>query len=86
MRNLKELLKRFSLSLNKNTYTKEVIASVIHKRVDILVPLENLTLKEGVLSITASGGVNNAIKLKEDLILSEIREGNKIAITRILYR
>lgn len=86
MRNLVDLLKRFSLSLNKDTNTKEAVAGVIQERVGISIPLENIALKDGVLSITASGAVNNAIKLKEELILSEIRERYKAPISRILYR
>lgn len=86
MRNLVDLLKRFSLSLNKDTNTKEAVAGVIQERVGISIPLENIALKDGVLSITASGAVNNAIKLKEALILSEIRERYKAPISRILYR
>ena len=86
MLNLADLLKRFSLSLNKDTHTKEAIAGVIMERIGINLPLENIAIKEGVLSITASGAVNNAIKLKEELILSEIRERYKAPISRILYR
>lgn len=86
MRNLGELLKRFAQSLTKDTDSKEAVAGVIHERVGVLIPLENIAIKEGVLSVTASGAVNNAIKLKEEQIILEIRERYKTPISRILYR
>ncbi len=86
MKDLFKLLERFTKSLNKDTDTKEAIASVIKERVGVSIPIENISLKEGVLSITASGTVNNAIKLKEEAVLLEIRERYKTPVVRILYR
>ncbi len=86
MKNLLSLLERFSKSLNKDTFTKEAIVSVIHNRTKILLAIENLSLKEGVLEIVSSPAVNNEIRLKEDVIRDELKEVHKLPIRRVIYK
>lgn len=86
MKNLLSLLERFSKSLNKDTYTKETISRVIGERVGVPLPLENLSLKEGVLEIRAGAALKNEINLKEEGIKNELREVYKIPVVKILYK
>jgi hypothetical protein len=86
MKNLFNLLERFSRSLNKDTLLKETIAETILERTNIKLNPENLLLKEGVLELNGSPAVNNEIKLKEEGIKEELRERYKINILRILYK
>ena len=81
MKDLFNLLQRFSKSLNKDALLKEKIAQIISHYIKINLPPDNLNLKEGVLEISASPIVKNEIKLKEEKILSELRE-----VSSIIYR
>lgn len=86
MKNLFNLLERFSRSLNKDTLYKETIAQTIEEHTRIKLKGENLNLKEGVLELKGSPVVNNEIRLKEEGIKDELKERYKINITRILYK
>lgn len=80
MKDLFSLLKRFSKSLNKDVLAKETIVKVIKNRTQIELKPENITLKDGVLEITSSPGINNSIKLKEEIIKKEA------GVARVLYK
>jgi hypothetical protein len=86
MKTLIALLERFSRSLNKDTHTKETIARVVESKTRVLVPTENLSLKDGVLSITTGATAKNEIRLKEEVIKKELKELHKITFSRILYK
>lgn len=86
MRNLSSLLERVSKILNKDTFTKEAIISVIKKYTKADIPETSISLKDGVLVITASPSVKNEITLKEKVIQEELRDVYKIFITRFLYK
>lgn len=86
MKNLFDLLQRFKKSLNKDASTKEAIISVIESRTRVVLAPENLSLKEGVLELTAGASAKNEIKLKEEAIKTELKELYRIALVRILYK
>lgn len=86
MRNLASLLERVSKILNKDTFTKGAIISVIQKNTKADLPETSISLKEGVLSIIASSPVKNEITLKEKAIQDELKNVYKIFITRFLYK
>lgn len=86
MKNLFNLLERFSRSLNKDTLLKETIAHTIFERTNIKINPENLSFKEGVLELKGSPVVNNEIRLKEEGIKTELKELYQINILRILYK
>lgn len=86
MKNLFDLLQRFSSSLNKDTFTKETIARVVEERTRVILKPEDLSLKEGVLEVTAGASAKNEIRLKEEAIKTELKELHKIALMRILYK
>lgn len=86
MRNLFDLLQRFSRSLNKDTFTKETIARVIEERTRVVLKPEDLLLKDGVLELTAGASAKNEIRLKEEAIKSELKELHKVNILRVLYK
>ena len=86
MKDLFALLERFSRSLNKDSWIKETISQVISDKTGATLKTETFSLKNGVLEISAGASLKNEIKLKEDLILAELKEARKIPVTRILYK
>lgn len=86
MKDLLKLLERFSRSLNKDTNTKETIAQIISQKVGVPFKTECLALKEGVLELTAGAALKNEIRLKEESILTELKEIYKINVTRVIYK
>lgn len=85
MKNLINLLERFSQSLNKDILTKEAIALVIKEVTKVELSTENISLKNGVLELSTSNVGKNEIALKEDLVRN-ILKAKGIHITRILYK
>ncbi len=86
MRNISDLLKRFTNSLNKDTIARQAVAEVVLTSTGIKIPPENISLKEGVLSITASATAKNEMKLKEERIIDAAREIYSIRIARVIYK
>ena len=85
MKNLLELLGRFSKSLNKDTFTKEVISQIIKDRTRVELSPQNLLIKNGVLHIEATSTAKNEISLKAEEIINDLRT-QKIPVSRILYK
>jgi hypothetical protein len=85
MKNLSALLERLSRSLNKDSVLKEGVIEAVFKETNIKLDQNKISLKNGVLQISASPVVNNEIKLKEERIKNGLREKN-IFILRVLYK
>lgn len=86
MENLSKLLERFSRSLNKDTLTKGFISEVIERTTKISLDGEKVNLKDGVLTIQCSPVFKNELRLKEERILTELKERHNIRISRVLYK
>ncbi len=86
MRTLSALLERFKKSLGKDTVNKELIISIVENVVNIKLKPEEVNIKESVLEIISSPAKKNEIKLKEELILSEIRIQTHQNVSRIFYK
>ncbi|MEX0932416.1 MAG: hypothetical protein WDZ61_00785 [Parcubacteria group bacterium] len=86
MKNLNSLLQRFSSLLDKKSLVKGAVASVVREKTGIDLPVENISIKESVLEITASPLVKSEIMLKSEAILSELKETRGLWISRILYK
>lgn len=86
MENLSKLLERFSRSLNKDTLTKNFISEVIKKTTTLDLDGDKINLKEGILTIQCSPVLKNELKLKEERILTELKERHNISISRVLYK
>lgn len=86
MKNLFNLLERFSKSLNKDTLAKEAVAQVVFRHTRVNLKPENINLKDGVLEISASPVFKNEINLKESAIKSDLKERHNIFVSRILYK
>ena len=86
MKDLFNLLERFSKSLNKGKHTKEVISQVIFERALVTLSPEDISLKEGVLMIQASAVAKNEISLKESTIKGDLKEKHHLPISRIIYK
>ncbi|MEK7176174.1 MAG: hypothetical protein AAB695_02240 [Patescibacteria group bacterium] len=80
MKNLLELLDRFSKVLNKNTETKNTIIRIIKEKTNIELKSNQINLKNDVLEIESSPTIKNEIKLKEDFLKQELK------VSRILYK
>lgn len=85
MQNLTSLLERFSRSLNKDAYLKEIVLEVIKSRVGVSLPPDSIAIKDGVLGITASPVVKSEISLKESLILKELSL-RSVGVSKVLYK
>ncbi len=85
MQNLTSLLERFSRSLNKDVYLKEIVLEVIKSRVGVSLPPDSISIKDGVLGITTSPVVKNEISLKESLILKELSL-RSVGVSKVLYK
>lgn len=86
MRNLSSLLERLTKTLNKDEVIKGSIISVIASKIGVSLQGKDLMLKEGVLTIIASAPVKNEIRLKEEIIKTELKESYNIVVTRFLYK
>lgn len=85
MKNLLTLLERFSKSLHKDTLTREAVCEAILHSTGIKLSPDAVTLKDGVLTISASATAKNEMRLKEERIRDELK-GAKVAFSRIIYR
>lgn len=86
MKTLSSLLERFKKSLGKDTVNKELIISVVENITNIKLKPEEVNVRESTLEIISSPAKKNEIKLKEELILSEIRIQTHQNISRIFYK
>ncbi len=86
IKNLSSLLERFSKKLNKSTDTKNIIINTIKNKTEIELTPEQINLKDGVLEFSASPIIHNEIRLKEEMILTELKKFHKLPASRILYR
>ena len=86
MKNLLDLLERFSKSLNKNKLTKEALSQTIEKHIGLALPLESFTVKDGVLTISAGAAAKNEIRLKEEVIKEELKGLHHVSVSRIIYK
>ena len=86
MRNLLDLLGRFTKSLNKNSLVKEGVSTIIQKNTKVSLLPESFSLKDGVLTISTSPSAKNEIILKEESIKSELRETYNIFVSKMLFK
>lgn len=86
MKNLSELLERFTKSLGKDTFVRNSIIDSIENIVSIKISLDEISVKEGVLEISSTPGKNNAIRLKESQIIDSLKNERGIRISRIFYK
>ena len=86
MKNLLQLLERFTKSLHKDTLAKEALSQIVADATRISLPPENFSLKDGVLSITASPSVKNEIRLKEETIKEALKRFRGVNVSRVLYK
>jgi hypothetical protein len=85
MKNLRNLLERFTNSLNKDSLFKETVVDSIRNQTSITLNPDNISLKEGVLSIEAGATQKNEMRMKESMILNELKD-RKVPVSKILYR
>lgn len=86
MKDLFNLLSRFTHTLNRDTLIKEKIIQTLEKFTFIELNPDKLEIKDGVLMLEATPVTKSAINLKEDEIKTELKEVHKISIKRILYK
>lgn len=86
MKNLLNLLERFSKILDKDQVLKESIQKIIKENTQVSLSTEKINLKEGVLEINTSPAAKNEINLKEEIIKFQLKEIYQISITRIIYK
>ncbi len=85
MKNLLALLERFSTALHRDALTKETIVRIIHEQTNVSVLPELTTLKDGLLTLSASPAAHNEMKLKEEALRAAFKTA-RVPVTRILYK
>jgi hypothetical protein len=88
VKDLSNLLKRLSNTLNSKTLAKESVIEAVKKYTNITLKEESISIKsdEGVLELNTSPVIKNEILLKEPLILGELGEVYNLKLRRILYK
>lgn len=85
MKNILNLLERFSKTLNKDSLEKEKIRNTIQNFTRIRLKDEDMRLDNGILQISAGSAAKSEIRLKEEVIVRELRSIN-VPLSRILYK
>ena len=85
MKNLLNLLERFSQSLNKDARTRETVTQIIKEKTGIELSKENINIKNGILEFTSSPVIKNEMALKENAIKDSLKERG-VMISRVLYK
>jgi hypothetical protein len=85
MDGLGDLLGRIKDSLDKDATTREIVAGCIREAAGFDVRLQDISIKGRVLRIKTSPVKKNEIKLREDKILSLVRERTKLSIETMSY-
>ncbi len=86
MKNLSSLLERFKKSLGNDSFIKEKIILCIEDKTKIKLSLEEVYLKNAILEIKSTPIKNNEIRLKEDLIIKDLKTNQKLEINKIFYK
>jgi hypothetical protein len=86
MRNISDLLKRFTNSLNKDEIARQAVGEVVFSITHITVPPEQISLKDGILSIMASAAAKSEMRLKEEAILDALKGRYNIRVSRVIYK
>jgi hypothetical protein len=86
MRNIQDLLKRFTNSLNQDSVAKGAIKETIRTKIGVSIPEESISIKIGVLEISASPIVKNEIRMKVSALIIELRGNYNLPISSIRYK
>ncbi|MBI2086774.1 MAG: hypothetical protein HYT69_01220 [Candidatus Zambryskibacteria bacterium] len=86
MKNLFNLLERFSKVLNKETLAKETIVKIVQEKAKVKLLPKQIFFKDGILEINSGAAAKSEINLKEEQIKTELKERHKIFISRVIYR
>lgn len=86
MKNLSALLQRFSSLLDKKLVIRETVSLVITDYTGRKIPVEEVFIKGTTLEIQSSPATKNEIRLKEEKIISELRNSHNLHISRVLYK
>lgn len=86
MKTLSSLLERFKKSLGKSTVNKDAVILAVEKVVNIKLKPEEINIKDAVLEIISSPSKKSEIRLKEELVLSEVRLQTGQNVSRIFYK
>lgn len=86
MKNLSDLLNKFTQSLNRDSLIKKKVIEAVKNKTNITLPEEVVSVKNGVLEINSSPSIHSEIRLKEEAILQELRETTAINFSRVLYK
>ena len=85
MKDLSSLIARISKALGSDTLFKSSVCEAIKECVGGNLLEQDISIKEGVLTLRASPSLKNEIRLKEEKIISCIKEKCGTRIVRILY-
>jgi hypothetical protein len=85
MKNLSSLLERLTGALYADSRRKSAVSAAIKECIGGEVRNEDVSIKDGVLTIHASPALKNELRLKEEKVLRCIYEKSGSRIVRIIY-
>lgn len=85
MRNLQSLLGRLSQALNRDEDLKKSVISIIKERTSVELPEASIEIRRGEVVVDASPAVKSEVRLKESLILEDIKQRHSLD-ARMSYR
>ncbi len=86
MKNLASLLERLTRSVNKDKVIKGAISDVVFLYTNIRLEENQIAIKDGILEINASSITKSEIMIKEKEITDNLKNNQKMFISRIIYR
>lgn len=86
IKNLSSLLDRISRAVNKDKIIKNAVADAIELISKVKLEEHQISIRDGVLEVSASSPAKNEISMREKEILSNLRVNNKVILSRITYR
>lgn len=86
MKNLRTLLERFTRSLNKDEIARQAVCEAAWSIARVRLDPSSVSLKEGVLSLSAGAAAKNELRLKEEKIKEALQGLYDIRILRVIYK
>jgi len=83
MKNLSDYLKKFKLILSDKTDEIRILQSVFRDSIGVEIPNSQISIRSGVVYVTASPIIKNKIYLAKENVLSCVKEQGLQSITEI---
>ena len=86
MRNFSDLLKRFTDSLNKDEVARQRVVEAALSVARIRIDPKDVSLKEGVLTLSLGASAKNEFFLKEEKMKEALKNLYGMNVRRVIYK